>query len=303
MYCRLPWHQRRSRLACSSMSSGPSLVGAAEVGVEPHPPAAAHQERGLDVVVAHDVAAERRRPGEHRQMAARREGAHPHKSVVAPERPRGPLHRGQPAGEDRRVQRGRELHRAREERAGAHHARQRLEEAEARVGLHPPDHLDDGAALHQAVGVEDQRVVVGPARAGDELGDVAGLAARVVGAPAVEDAALPAALGQQPREPVGFGARRRPRRACPTARRCRCVHGSLRPRSRRPWRRGGRRWPAGPPDRSASRSRCGRGWGRRRAGGPRRARGRCRPSALCTAPQASQNMVAPSSAARAASIG
>ena len=62
-----------------------------------------------------------------------------------------------------------------------------LEQAQPRFGLHAADHLDHGAAGHQAVGIENDQEIVDRARTADEIGDVAGLLARVCVTAAVED--------------------------------------------------------------------------------------------------------------------
>ncbi len=184
---------------------GTLLVGAAEVRIEPHGPAGAREERRLGVVVAQHLAAEGRAAGQHRKAAQFSEGADPEDRVVTPERPGRPLGDVEPAGENRGVEGARELRRAPEAAASAHDARICLKEAEAGVGLHPAHHLDDGRTFHEAVGIEHHGVVVAPAAGLDEIGDVAGLAARPVVAPAVVDPGASLAFRQQPRVPVALG--------------------------------------------------------------------------------------------------
>jgi len=126
---------------------------------------------------------------------------------MAPERAGMALKRGQPAGEDRRVEAGRELHGPAEARLRFNDLGQRLQQAQLRVRLHPPHHLGDGATLHQAVGIEDQRKLIGRAGPLDEILDIAGLLAGVHRAAAVEHPPLRPPLGNQPQEPAALGGR------------------------------------------------------------------------------------------------
>ena len=80
-----------------------------------------------------------------------------------------------------------------------------MQQAKLGVSLHPPDHLDDGVAFHQAVGVKDQGKIIGRPGPRKEILDIAGLAPGVLRAAAVEDAPGPARLGQKMRKPQVFG--------------------------------------------------------------------------------------------------
>ena len=66
-------------------------------------------------------------------------------------------------------------------------ARPGLQQPEAGFGLHPVRHAEHRLAVHEAVGVEDQHVVVVAAPALAEVLDVAGFAAGVLLAPTIED--------------------------------------------------------------------------------------------------------------------
>src|SRR5947209_14052342 len=97
-----------------------------------------------------------------------------------------------PAGEtsayDRSIDARRELLDARKQRVAIDDERQRLDDAGIRIGLHCGGEKHDRAAGHQAVGIEHDHVLVRSAPAGDEVSDVAGLAARVLRPVTIEDA-------------------------------------------------------------------------------------------------------------------
>ena len=71
------------------------LERAAQVGRHPDLPAGAAQKRGLDKIMAHDLAAERRLARQARQAAMLHEGAHPDDGVMAPIIAVRPLQQGQ----------------------------------------------------------------------------------------------------------------------------------------------------------------------------------------------------------------
>ena len=134
------------------------------------------------------MAAERRLPRQDRQVARVAERLDTHHRVVAPERtaiadpPRLPHRVGAHACAHPELERPRECRRRRH----AHH--QRLQDAELRIRLHHPHHLDDRGAGHDAVGIERQHQfeLVAPTIA--EIAHVAGLETSVVGAPAIRQA-------------------------------------------------------------------------------------------------------------------
>ena len=86
MYCMLPWHQRTSRWANSSMVGGFSSQLPRSSRQHAHLVAGAAHQRGLDLVVRQHVAAERRLARQHRQLAVLVERRDAHQRVVAPER-------------------------------------------------------------------------------------------------------------------------------------------------------------------------------------------------------------------------
>ena len=108
--------------------------------------------------------------------------------VVAPVVAFGAAQPGEAAADHRPVDAARELLKAGEDRASVDEARDGLDEAGIGIGLHAADEVDDRLRLDQAVGVEHQQVIVGAAPAPAEIGDVAGLAADVAAAPAIEGA-------------------------------------------------------------------------------------------------------------------
>ena len=169
------------------------LEAAGEVVGHAHGVAAAADEGGLDEVVAEDEPAEGRLAGELGQAAAVGEGAGADDGVVAPVVAGVAEPGAQAAREHRAVDAAGELLHAGERGGAADQLRRGLQDAERLVGLHAAGELDDAVGLHQAVGVEHQHEGIGAAPALDPVGDVAGLAAQVAPAVAVEDA--PADLG------------------------------------------------------------------------------------------------------------
>lgn len=61
----------------------------------------------------------------------------------------------------------------------------RLDEPGGRIGLDGMDQSHDGLPAHETVGIEHDHEVVDGAKSRDPLGDVAGLASRVVGSVAI----------------------------------------------------------------------------------------------------------------------
>ena len=68
----------------------------------------------------------------------------------------------------------------REERVAVDDERQRLDDAGVGIGLHGGGEAHDAVAGHEAVRIEHERVLVMPAPARHEVGDVAGLAVMVL---------------------------------------------------------------------------------------------------------------------------
>ena len=133
-------------------------------------------------------AAEGRLARELGQAAAFGEGLGPHDGVVAPVVAGVAEPGAQAAGQHRAVDAAGELLHAAERRDAADELRRGLQDAELVVALHAQRQLDDAVGLHQAVGVEHEHEGVGRTPALDPVVDVAGLAAQVAAAVAVEDA-------------------------------------------------------------------------------------------------------------------
>ena len=164
------------------------LIGAADRRKHVDRVAGAAHQGGLDEVVAQDVAAPGRAPAQVRQAAMRGEGLGADDRVMAPviavaAHPFGKTH-----GDHRPIDARGELLNAREKRVAVDDERQRLDDAGVGIGLHRRGEADDRAPRHQAVGVEHDHMLIGAAPAADEFGDIARLAARVLLAPAIEDA-------------------------------------------------------------------------------------------------------------------
>ena len=94
---------------------------------------------------------------------------------------------GEPGGDDRAIDATGELLQARERGSAVNQSRHGLDQPGVRICLHAPRELDDALRLHQAVGIEDEQIVVGAAPAPAEIGDVAGLASDVAATAAIVD--------------------------------------------------------------------------------------------------------------------
>ncbi len=164
------------------------LVAAGEVVGHAHGVAAAADEGGLDEVVAEDEAAEGGLAGKLGQAGVIGEGLGPDQGVVAPVVAGVAEPGAQAAGQRRAVDPGGELLDAAEGGDAADEPGRGLQDAEGLVRLHAAGELDDGVGLHQAVGVEAEHERIGAAPARHPVLDVAGLAAEVARAVAVEQA-------------------------------------------------------------------------------------------------------------------
>ena len=161
------------------------LVGALQIGGQVHGPAAPAQQGAFQGVVAHHLPAERLGARQDRQGAGLGEGARAHDRVVAPVaafRTRPP---GQAGPGHATVQAGCELQGAGEYGLAVDDHRHGLDQANVRVALHRISHPDHSVAGHQAVGVKHDHAFVACAMTAHPVGDVAGLAARVIPAQAV----------------------------------------------------------------------------------------------------------------------
>ena len=183
---------------------GGFFIAALQVIIDPHGPARAGQQGGLDIVMAQDMATEGRLARQFRQGAAFGKGAHADDGVMPPERPGAALHHRKAPREDRRIEGSGELHGPAKARPCPDHHGQGLQQAKVGHSLDPAHHLDHGVAFHQAVGVKDDGVVIGRPGAADEVFDVPRLAAFVVGAAAIEHPAFAMGVGQKAQEPDAF---------------------------------------------------------------------------------------------------
>ena len=166
------------------------LVGALESRQHVDSVARAPDQRRLDEIVTENVPAEWRLSAQVRQSTVRREGGGADDGVVAPVIAVSAHPGRQPGGDDRPVDaRGKLLH-AGKQRVAVDDQRQRLDDAGIGVGLHALRERHDGVSRHQAVGVQHHHVRISAAPAHDEIGDIAGLARRVLLAVPVIDATI-----------------------------------------------------------------------------------------------------------------
>lgn len=113
--------------------------------------------------MAEDVTTEGRFAGKRSHAAGCCKCAGADQRIVSPEGAFLALNGGKAAREVRPVETGCELQEASEKRGEPDDLRQRLQQPQSRIGLHAPDHFQDGLAIHQAVGIKHQHVVVGTA--------------------------------------------------------------------------------------------------------------------------------------------
>ena len=165
------------------------LVTALQVVGKPNPPVFPRQQRRFDKIVAENLAAVRAASGQLRQIAKLHERFGADEGVVSPviskiERPII-----QSGDEHGRVKPVGELLDAAEERFGVHQRRHRLNQPDARMRLHQFHQVHSRLSAHDAVGVANHEVAVTAAPGIEEVAHVAALAALVVQAAAVVNAA------------------------------------------------------------------------------------------------------------------
>ena len=161
------------------------FVRAGEIGQHVDRVARAPDEPRLDEIMAENVAAERRLARQIRQPAMIGERARADDRVMAPVVAVASHPRVRARADDGAGDPGGELLQAREQRVAVDDERQALDDARVGIGLHRRSQAHDRFARHQAVGVEDDHMRVMAAPMGDEVGDVAGLAAQVLPPPSV----------------------------------------------------------------------------------------------------------------------
>ena len=166
---------------------GHFLPAAGDVGHQPYLVAGAVHEGRLDDVVTEYFAAERRSSRQRRQRAMLGERAQPDDGVMAPVVAFPELPESQTTRKQRSVQAHGELQQPREQRFAPSQQRQRLDDADLRVGIHHLRESDQRLTRHDAVGVEHDHVAISFSPAAAKIGHVAALATEVVGAAAVEE--------------------------------------------------------------------------------------------------------------------
>ena len=174
------------------------LPGAAHLRQEADLPAGPAQERALDDVVAQDLAAERCLAGQHRQFGIVGEGRDPQDRVVSPIASIRALPGLEAADRQRRVEPHGELLDTGKQRVPAGRVGDGLDQPDLGRLLHQPGEAAHGGAGHQTVGVEHDHEIVFRAVGLAELGDVTGLAARIVLAPPVAEARQARAVQTRP---------------------------------------------------------------------------------------------------------
>ena len=164
------------------------LVTAFDFIRDPDLPAGPTHQRRLDEIVREDFARERTRAGDRRERAVLDERCHAQDRVVAPIVRFAELPEAHARSEERPVSARAELLDAGVESLVAYRSRRGLDHARVFVRFHQPDQRRQALARHDAVGVEDDHVAIGPAPAAAEVGDIAGLASGSPLPPAVVQA-------------------------------------------------------------------------------------------------------------------
>src|ERR1041385_495602 len=148
------------------------LVAATEIAREPDFPAGASHKSRLDEIVAHDLAAERRPAGKTVESAILDERLDPENRVVAPIGAFAELPVMESRRKHRAIDASSELLRAGVERFVIHGHRNRLDDARARAAFHKSYEAHDGLTSHQAVGIENDHVIVVCARSEAHTSDL-----------------------------------------------------------------------------------------------------------------------------------
>ena len=191
------------------------LIAALDFGQHPHRVAGAAHQGGFDEVVAEDLAAHRRTPGQAGQPAMRGEGRQANDRIVAPVVAVTPLPEAEAGGQHGPIEPAAELQHAREQGLSVHRQREALDDPHVGVALHQAHQLGQQPGRQDAVGVQDHHEVIGAAPTTAEIRDVADLSLPVVGPPPIEPPGIPhpcvRAAGRWPAPP----------RAAPPASSCR----------------------------------------------------------------------------------
>ena len=165
------------------------LVAARQVVRDPHAPAGAAHQRGLDEVVRHDRARQAARARQRREHAVLHERREADDRVVSPVVRLVELPVVQAGGEQGAVEAAGELLHAREQRVAADRARRGLDDAGVGTRFHHAHQRRQARAAHHAVGVQHHHVAVVRAPAPQEVVDVAALLLHAALAAAIEQAA------------------------------------------------------------------------------------------------------------------
>jgi hypothetical protein len=173
------------------------LVIAFQIGDQPHLPAGAAHQCGLDVVMAQDPATERSLAGQLGERAVLDERGEPYDGIVAPVVRLAELPVVQSCRRDGTIEPARELLDAGEHGFAVGQEGHALDDPDARVAFHEADQAQDRVTRHDAVGVEHHHVTVEFAPAPAEVGEVAGLLVYAEAALSVEDAPLRVKLARQ----------------------------------------------------------------------------------------------------------
>ncbi len=156
------------------------LIAAVFHGQHAHFVAGAAHVHGLDLIMAHDHATERRLARQGRQMTVVDERRQADDGVVPPIRPLVALPPGRAGGERAHAVAHAELEHAGKRRCRRQTDHQGLQYAELRVALHQAHEAQDGVARHQRVGIEHDHMVEAMAPALAEIADIAALLADIV---------------------------------------------------------------------------------------------------------------------------
>src|SRR3954466_1049068 len=140
--------------------TGHFFIAAFEIGKQEYVPTSTTQHCRFHKVVTQDVAAKGRFAWECWQSAMIDKGFHANNRVVAPIVGGTGLPKGNAGCQHRAIKHSRELYKTTKERCLAHWNWNSLDQARTRIRLHGANHTQQAFAAHNAVGIQNNHVLV-----------------------------------------------------------------------------------------------------------------------------------------------
>ena len=160
------------------------------IGQQVDAPAGAAHQRRLDEIMTQHQTAEGWPTGQMGQAGMPGKRAQANDGVVAPVVAVAEIPPGQARCQHRPVTGTGELMGTREQRIAIHQPWNGLDDAGVRIGLHEAREAHHRVTAHHAVGIEHQHLLIVPAPAATEFGEIASLARGVLVAAAIEEPAI-----------------------------------------------------------------------------------------------------------------